>query len=93
MNPSANAHKEKVKLTFAHGASLADPDKLFNVGLEGSARRAIDFFEGDRIEERALRNLVCAAVDYNQVKLKKESACGSRIKVKEAIAFCRSLSR
>ena len=42
----ANAHKEKVKLTFSHGASLPDPDKLFNAGLEGNARRAIDFFEG-----------------------------------------------
>ena len=39
-----NAHKDKVKLTFAHGASLPDPDKLFNAGLEGNARRAIDFF-------------------------------------------------
>src|SRR5262249_37313385 len=42
----ANAHKGKVKLTFAHGASLPDPDKLFNAGLEGNARRAIDFFRG-----------------------------------------------
>ena len=40
----ANAHKGKVKLTFAHGARLPDPDKLFNAGLEGNARRAIDFF-------------------------------------------------
>src|ERR1700737_3130572 len=45
----ANAHKGKVKLTFAHGASLPDPDKLFNAGLEGNARRAIDFLEGDKI--------------------------------------------
>ena len=41
-----NAHKEKVKLTFAHGAKLPDPDKLFNAGLEGNTRRAIDFFRG-----------------------------------------------
>ena len=60
-----NAHKDKVKLTFAHGASLPDPDKLFNAGLEGNAWRAIDLFEGDKINERALKNLVCAAVALN----------------------------
>ena len=79
----ANAHKNKVKLTFAHGASLRDPDKLFNAGLEGNARRAIDFFKGDKINERALRNLVRAAVDYNQVKLKKKAAAGTRAKVRK----------
>ena len=42
-----NAHKDKVKLTFEHGARLPDPEKLFNAGLEGNQRRAIDFFEGD----------------------------------------------
>ena len=67
----ANAHKGKVKLTFAHGAGVPDPDKLFNAGLEGNARRAIDFLEGDKINERALKNLVRAAIDYNQSKLKK----------------------
>ena len=69
----ANAHKDKVKLTFSHGASLPDPDKLFNAGLEGNAWRAIDFFEGDKINERALKNLVRAAVDYNQIKLKRKA--------------------
>lgn len=67
----ANAHKGKVKLTFAHGAKLADPDKLFNAGLEGNMRRAIDFLEGDKVDERALRALVRAAIEYNQGKLKK----------------------
>ena len=67
-----NAHKNWVKLTFAYGASLPDPDKLFNAGLEGNARRAIDFFEGDKINAPALKNLVRAAVDYNQIKLKKK---------------------
>jgi hypothetical protein len=76
----ANAHKGKVKLTFAYGASLPDPDKLFNAGLEGNARRAIDFLEGDQISERALKNLVRAAVDYNQVKLRKRTAAGARTK-------------
>ena len=81
----ANAHKGKVKLTFAYGASLPDPDKLFNAGLEGNARRAIDFFEGDKINERALKTLVRAAVDYNQTKKKKKAPAASRAKkAKEA---------
>src|ERR1700739_2776718 len=78
----ANAHKGKVKLTFDHGASLPDPDELFNAGLEGNQRRAIDFFEGDKINERALKNLVRAAVDYNQIKLKKKTSAGTRKKAK-----------
>ena len=77
----ANAHKGKVKLTFAHGARLPDPDKLFNAGLEGNARRAIDFFEGDKINERALKNLIRAAVNYNQTKKKKKAPAGTRAKV------------
>ena len=75
----ANAHKGKVKLTFMHGAKLADPDKLFNAVLEGNARRAIDFLEGDKINERALKNLIRAAIEYNQGKLKKAPA-GARAK-------------
>jgi hypothetical protein len=78
----ANAHKGKVKLTFSHGASLPDPDKLFNAGLEGKVWRAIDFFEGDKINERALKNLIRAAVDYNQAKSKKKKgSAGPRAKV------------
>ena len=69
----ANAHKDKVKVTFAYGASLADPDKLFNAGFEGNARRAIDLFEGDKLNERALEKLVRAAVVHNQTKLKKNA--------------------
>ena len=76
----ANDHKGKVKLTFSYGASLADPDKLFNAGLEGNARRAIDFFEGDKINERALKNLVRAAIDYNRTKSKKKASAGRRAK-------------
>jgi hypothetical protein len=76
-----NAHKDKVKLTFSHGASLPDPDKLFNAGLGGNAWRAIDLFEGDKISKRALRNLVRAAVDYNQIKLKRKARAGTRAKV------------
>jgi hypothetical protein len=77
----ANAHKDKVKLTFSHGASLPDPDKIFNATLEGNAWRAIDFFEGDKINERALKNLVRAAVDYNQIKLERKAPAGTRAKV------------
>ena len=77
----ANSHKDKVKLTFSHGARLADPDKLFNAGLAGNAWRAIDLFEGDKIKERALKNLVRAAVDYNEIKLTKKAPAGTRAKV------------
>ena len=76
----ANAHEGKVKLTFANGAHLADPDKLFNAGLEGNLRRAIDFLEGDKVNERALKNLVRAAIDYNQSKLKKKAPAGTPAK-------------
>jgi hypothetical protein len=76
-----NAHKDKVKLTFSNGASLPDPDKLFNAGLGGNKWRAIDFFEGHKTNERALKNLVRAAVDYNQIKLKRKAPAGTRSKV------------
>ena len=81
----ANAHKEKVKITFAHGASLPDPDKLFNAGLEGKVWRAIDVFEGDKIDPRALKALVRAAVDYNRLRLKKtKTPVGTRGKVRRS---------
>ncbi len=76
-----NAHKDKVKLTFSHGAGLPDPDKLFNAGLGGNAWRAIDLFEGDKINARALKNLIRAAVDYNQIKSKRKATAGTRAKV------------
>jgi hypothetical protein len=79
-----NAHKGKVKLTFSHGAQLSDPDELFNAGLEGNAYRAIDFLEGDRVNERALKNLVRAAIEYNQAKPKKKAAAGTRAKVRKS---------
>src|ERR1700738_4839702 len=74
----ANAHKDKLKLTFSHGASLPDPDKLFNAGLGGKVWRAIDVFEGDKINERALKTLIRSAVDYNQIKKKKKAPAGTR---------------
>ncbi|GLQ99189.1 DUF1801 domain-containing protein [Dyella mobilis] len=76
----ADAHKGKVKLTFAYGAKLPDPKGLFNAGLEGNARRAIDFFEGDRIARTALKELVRAAIDYNQSKSKKKAPAAARTK-------------
>ena len=75
-----NAHKGKVKLTFAHGASLPDPDKLFNAGLDGNMRRAIDYLEGDKVDERGLKALVRAAIEYNQSKSKKKAPAGARTK-------------
>jgi hypothetical protein len=60
-----NAHKDKVKLTFPHGASLPDPHKLFNGGLGGNAWRAIDIHEGEKIDEAALKHLIGDAVALN----------------------------
>ncbi|MGC2333392.1 MAG: DUF1801 domain-containing protein [Candidatus Acidiferrales bacterium] len=80
----ANAHKDKVKLTFANGASLPDPEKLFNAGLGGNKWRAIDLFEGDKINERALKNLVRAAIDYNQTKSKSKAPAGTRAKARKS---------
>ena len=77
----ANAHKGKVKVTFAHGAKFADPDKLFNAGLGGNMRREIDFLEGDKVDERALKNLVRTAIEYNQTHLKKNASAAKRAKV------------
>ncbi len=80
----ANAHKRKVKLTFAYGAHLSDPDKLFNAGLEGNMRRAIDFFEGDKINERALKTLVRAAIGYNQGKRKIKAPAATRAQARKS---------
>jgi hypothetical protein len=78
---TGETYKSVVKLTFAKGASLKDPSGLFNASLEGNVRRAIDFFEGDRINERALKNLIRAAVDCNQIKLKKKAPADTRAKI------------
>jgi hypothetical protein len=78
-----NAHKEKVKLTFANGANLPDPEKLFNAGLEGNKWRAIDLLEGDKVNEPALKDLIRSAIAYNQRTLKKRAPAGARAKVSE----------
>ena len=62
---TGETYKDKVKLTFAKGASLADPSGLFNSSLEGNARRAIDLREGDKIDATALKALIRAAVALN----------------------------
>jgi len=62
---TGETYKNAVKLTFAQGASLSDPNDLFNSSLGGGTRRAIDFHEGDAIDEAAFRDLVREAVDFN----------------------------
>ncbi len=74
---TGESYKEVVKLTFARGASLADPKKLFNSSLEGNVRRAIDLREGEKIDEPAFRQLIRAAVAANT------AARGKRAKEKK----------
>ena len=62
---TGETYKNGVKMTFAKGASLEDPSGLFNASLEGNTRRAIDFHEGDKIDEKALKALIRAAVALN----------------------------
>ena len=75
---TGETYKAVVKLTFANGASLEDPLGLFNSSLKGNMRRAIDIHEGDKINERALKNLVRAAVNHNQAKKQKKAPAGAR---------------
>ena len=65
---TGETYKKAVKLTFAKGASLDDPSKLFNSSLDGNTRRAIDFHEGDKVDEKALKALIRAAVAHNGAK-------------------------
>ena len=68
---TGETYKAVVKMTFAKGASLEDPSSLFNSSLDGNARRAIDIHEGDKIDEKALKALIRAAVALNTSKKKK----------------------
>jgi hypothetical protein len=68
---TGETYKTYVKLTFANGAALDDPSKLFNASLEGGTRRAIDIKEGDKINEKAFKTLIRAAVAFNTAKKKK----------------------
>jgi len=65
---TGETYKNVVKMTFARGAALKDPSRLFNSSLEGNTRRAIDFHEGEKIDAEALKSLVRAAVTLNQAK-------------------------
>jgi hypothetical protein len=68
---TGETYKAVVKTTFAKGAALKDPSKLFNSSLEGNVRRAIDFHEGEKINEKAFKALIRAAVDLNTAKAKR----------------------
>jgi hypothetical protein len=68
---TGETYKNVVKMTFAKGAALKDPSGLFNSSLEGNTRRAIDFHQGDKIEEKALKTLICAAVTLNKSKAQR----------------------
>jgi hypothetical protein len=70
---TGETYQSVVKMTFAKGASLKDPARLFNSSLEGNTRRAIDFHEGDPIKEEALKTLIRAAVTLNQSKARHQS--------------------
>jgi hypothetical protein len=68
---TGETYKDKVKLTFARGAALEDPSKMFNSSLDGGTRRAIDIREGDRVNDEAFKALVREAVTLNQAKQRK----------------------
>jgi hypothetical protein len=68
---TGETYKSVVKMTFAKGASLKDPAGLFNSSLDGNTRRAIDFHEGEKVNEKALKTLVRAAVTLNKAKAKR----------------------
>ena len=68
---TGETYKNVVKMTFAKGAALDDPSRLFNSSLEGNTRRAIDFHEGEQINEKALKTLVRAAVTLNKSKAER----------------------
>ena len=80
----ADAYKKKVLVTFAYGAALPDPDKLFNAGYGGATRRAIEIFEGDTLNAPALTRLVQAAIAHNRAHLKKNAPARSRPKAAKA---------
>lgn len=68
---TGETYKKVVKMTFAKGASLKDPSRLFNSSLEGNVRRAIDFHEGDKLNVKALTGLIRAAVALNEAKARR----------------------
>jgi hypothetical protein len=81
---TGETYKNAVKMTFVKGASLPDPSGLFNSSLEGNTRRAIDFHEGDKINERALKALIRAAVALNTSAKATPRSTASRKRAKSA---------
>jgi hypothetical protein len=79
---TGETYKDKVKLTFAKGAALDDPSGLFNSSLDGNVRRAIDFHEGDKVKEKALKALVRAALALNASKRPTRRPAGAQKKPK-----------
>jgi hypothetical protein len=75
---TGETYRDKVKLTFARGAALKDPARLFNAGLDGGTRRAIDIPEGGRIDEAAFKALIRAAVALNTSKVKSGKKTAAR---------------
>jgi hypothetical protein len=69
---TGEAYKSAVKLTFAKGASLADPSRLFNSSLEGNTRRALDIHDGDDLDEAAFKTLIRAAASFNKSSARKK---------------------
>ena len=81
---TGETYKSVVKMTFAKGASLDDPKKLFNSSLEGNTRRAIDFHEGDKIDAPALKALIRGAVALNQTKTPRPQSKAAGAKARKA---------
>lgn len=79
---TGETYQRVVKMTFAQGAALKDPSKLFNASLEGGTRRAIDFKEGDAVDVKALQALIRAAIELNQSKLKTKAKAKAKAKMK-----------
>jgi hypothetical protein len=80
---TGESYKDKIKLTFAKGASLKDPKRLFNSSLDGNMRRALDIFEGQKVDEAAFRKLVQEAVALNGAKKAKPAKKAKKAKKKK----------
>ena len=81
---TGETYKNVVKMTFANGAALKDPSGLFNSSLDGNVRRAIDIRENDKLDEPALKALIRAAVEFNQLKVKSKASSGARAKSRKS---------
>ena len=87
---TGETYKNAVKLTFANGASLKDPSGLFNASLEGNTRRAIDLHEGDKIDDKALKALIRAAVALNTAKTSARKKSKEPLEARVVSPPCRS---